>query len=172
MSITIRVRTIKLSYWVGEQVSLGICVSWVRERISLEGYVFPVQGNIIYVTSDRCFPHIGNRYHQGYVFPGQGRGTHITRDMCFLGRGKHITSDMKKGKTYHYRYVFPIQEFPTQETYIPNDMFPIRGKHISLVIHVPLPRKHTSLVICVPFTWETRITRDMCFSLFGNTYPQ
>ena len=45
----------------GEDISLGICVSWVGEHISLENL---------------CFP---------------GRGTHITKDMCFPAGGEHIS---------------------------------------------------------------------------------
>ena len=78
-----------------ENISVGICVSWVGEQIT-RGMYFPVGEHII---RDMCFVVRGTQIIRDMYFIG--RGTHITRvfvslvgDMCFLDRGVHITSDV------------------------------------------------------------------------------
>ena len=63
---------------VREHISLGICVTWVGEHISL-GIVICVSLPRKHIPRDMCSPT---------------KETHIPRDMCFLGRGTYITRDM------------------------------------------------------------------------------
>jgi len=104
--------------WVGEHISLVICVALLGKQISL--CVSQVGKHTSLVI---CISWVGGTHvTKDMSFPG--RGTHITRDMLFLGGGTHITSDMC---------------FPGRRTHINGDMsFSGRGTHITTDICFPV----------------------------------
>ena len=127
---------VKCVSWVGEHISLGICVL-LQGNTYHQGY--NVSCVIFNITRDKCSP-----IHE----------THITRNMC-----------PTQGKTYHWGYVFPEQvntyqqvnrcAFSGKRKRISLQIFVSwEGEHISLEICVSWLGEHISLEICVSCVGE------------------